>query len=378
MWYNSPIKAVKETDTHMSKKLITYRSLYERSRRWKRRSFVIALIIAALLAAVWLIADSRLKEYEGSRSIYAAREYFERLKNGELDGLYESEKALLSPTETKQDYDDLALEAIKKGASLNETPRREGEDTEIYTVKLAGGGTVEFTLKIDGATRHGYDVWKVKGVKAALLTLSEYTLVCPADALAFADGVPLTEADIAQTGIPGRYSNLTGEVTEGFTDVRYAVKRALRAPVFGVKDALGRDMELTLRDGSAKAEYLYDEELETRKEECAGAVKYMARYTLGRVTVDQMLAQCVRNSPAYDNIREYGLWKSAGSGSEPAFEDMEASLFTRLSEDKFICRVKGRCVASIKAAGDTVTELDYLMIFRISGDRLLIEDYYTL
>ncbi|MCR4576478.1 MAG: hypothetical protein K5784_01040 [Clostridiales bacterium] len=362
----------------MSRKQITYRRLYERSRRWKRWSFVIALIIIALLAAVWLVADSRLREYEGSQSIYAAREYFERLKNGELDGLYESEKALLSGAETRQDYEENALDAIRQGASLDETPRREGEDTEKYTVKLAGGGTIEFTLKTDGVTRHGYDVWKVKGVKAALLTLNEYTLVCHADAAAFADGVPLTEADIAETGIPGRYSFLTGEVTEGFTDVRYSVKRALKPPVFAVRDAAGRETELSVRGGSAKAEYLYDEANEARKEECVNAVKYLARYTLGRVTVEQMLSQCVRDSVAWEEIKEYGLWKSAGSGSEPAFEDMEASLFTRLAEDRFICRVKGRCVASMKAAGDTVTELDYLMVFRISGDRLLIEDYYTL
>ena len=362
----------------MSRKQITYRRLYERSRRWKRLSALIALIIVALLVTVWLIADSRLKEYEGSQSIYAAREYFERLKNGELDGLYESEKALLSPAETRQDYDAFALGALQQGASLDETPRREGENTEAYTVKLAGGGTIEFTLTVDGATRHGYDVWKVKDVRADLLTQREYTLVCPADAEAFADGEARTEENIVKKDIPGKYSALTGEVTEGLTDVKYSVKRALKPPVFSVRDAGGREMELAVQDGSAKAAYVYDEELEAWSENCLSAVKYMARYTLGRVTLEQMLAQCVKNSPADKNIREYGKWKSAGSGSEPAFENMEAGLFTRLGEDRFICRVNGRCMASIKAAGDTVTELDYLMIFRISGDRLLIEDYYTL
>ena len=362
----------------MSAKQITYRRLYERSRRWKRGSFIFALVVIALLAVVWLVADSRLKEYEGSQSIYATRAYFEELKNGKLDGLYESEQAALSPAETKADYEAFALEAIKRGAVLDETPRQDGEGAEIYTVKLAGGGTVEFTLKVDGATRHGYDVWKVDKVRANLLTPTEYTLVCPADAEAFADGIGLTEADIIETGLPGRYSYLTGEVTEGFTDVKYRVKRALKAPVFAARDAAGRELELTVTNGQAKAGYAYDEELETWRESCVNAVKNLARYTLGRVSTDQMLNWCVRDSAAWEEVRQYGLWKSAGSGSEPAFEDMEAGLFTRLNEDRFICHVKGRCVASMKAAGDTVTDLNYLMVFRVSGDKLLIEDYYTL
>ncbi|MCR4621665.1 MAG: hypothetical protein K5663_06240 [Clostridiales bacterium] len=362
----------------MSKKPVTYRRLYERSCSWKIGSLIIAVLAVALAAAVWIIADGWLKEYEGSQSIYAAREYFDRLLAGEVDAMYESEKASLSSSESPEDYREYVLGLLEQGAYLDETPRRDPEGPQTYTVKLKGGGTIEFTLEVGGSTRHGYDVWKTGAVTAKTLTFKDYTLVCPENAEASADGVPLTKEDITASGLTGRYSDLVEEGIEGLKDVRYSVKRALRPPVFSVKDSAGRDMELEDADGEKKAKYIYDTDLEKWKDSSLNVIKQLAKFTVGRYAYDKMQALCVKNSPAANYVSQYQKWRSKTMEKDPAFKSMQAGRFTRLDKDRFICEVKGQAVGGYKKNADTTFDIHYLAVFKINGKNLLLEDCYTL
>ncbi len=357
------------------KKKVTMQRVYKRSVTYRITNFIWMLVFVGLL--VWLAfkADDVLREYQLSRPREQGQKVAQRWLSGQTDELYALDSALLSDADSREAYDAYVKEAFEGVKSTDVRMTKLSDERYSFTLKGKDGASVTYELLQSGKTRYKLPAWSLDRVESDLLRPQSFTVRAPASSTVTVNGVPLetaTETNLDCSIGEGIYAGY-----DAMTEKQYEVTWYLSKPAVAVTDQKGREQSLeeTGKD-SFFAQYNYDDEaFSPYLNDCVTAVDTLVLYTVGIKNVYEMYKLTLNPSRAYDFISEYHKWESAHAGPGRT-ENLVCTHFIDLGQGEFGCEISGRSVCSYRTRDDTITDINYLMVFRITDGKAMLKDFF--
>lgn len=360
------------------KRVITYRMLYERQKRYRVRNVCFTLFLTIIIAVGLFVLHDVLTVYESTQPRYAAGNILNDINNG--DRSYFIDSRMQSPYASEPDgmlEENIALAFSGGKASMKEVinPDKNMRSYRIY-VDERGIGTINLR-QTEKTAKYGFKVWEYDSCPftAMYIRAENYRVSAPSGCAVTVNGSVLNGDDLVEV-IPSEHKQHLPESAPCLDTNVYAFVQKGGEPDVSVTDENGNALTVSLEGKMFTAERDAEEMPEDIAVFAENTMRDMAQFTVGLCDNAVGFRNLELNSNAYDNMYQYSLWGSAKAFAAH-MENFELDGYLRIDEHTALCSVKGDYVCSFNSNNDTTYNLNYTFYMSDSSGRWLLYDFTT-
>lgn len=335
---------------------------------------VFSLLCVVAVGAVLCILWNFLAEYEASSTDHALTEYFACFASGDYDTAADSCGFEFTDCAPRKDYISYLKQEF--GSDFSELRFAESGAGNEKTVRVFNGNTRLGNVRLIGYEKDGRRRWKTE---ACVELLPDFTVQAPSFVTVLLNGVPLSEGQLKESGIPISHYEGISDPNLRPTCKTYRCGGYLLFPEISAVTSDGYACEVQISEDRRDVIVTAVPTEEQRQEYTSLMTNFSQNYAryISRDGKREPVTDMMDPSTQFyrDLLGFVTYWYTAHSGYE--FRNTEISELTRGDESTFCGKISFDHIIFYEGE-ELIYHTEYRLVFQNHSGRYLLVDFHVL